>query len=69
MKDNKLKKVFDKYKIINAFKQPKKFFSLLSKLKIQNCISERYGYTLHAMNVKIPAVICTDPIYGNVQVS
>ena len=42
MEDNKLKKVFDKCKVIHALKQPKNVLSLLSKLKIQTGISEKY---------------------------
>ena len=43
MKDNKLKKAFDKCKVIHALKQPKNLLLFLSKLKSQNCISEKYG--------------------------
>ena len=42
MKD-KLKKVFDKCKVICALKQPKNLLRLLNKPKVQNCISEKYG--------------------------
>ena len=38
MKDKKLKKVFDKWKVTYALKQPKNLFRLLSKPKFQNCI-------------------------------
>ena len=41
MKDNKLKKVFDKS--IHYLKQPKNLLRLLSKLKVQHCISKKYG--------------------------
>ena len=34
VKDNKLKKVFDKYKVIHALKQPKDLLYLLSKPEI-----------------------------------
>ena len=43
MKDKKLKKLFDKYKVIDALKQPKKLLCLLSKPKVQSCISEKHG--------------------------
>ena len=43
MKDNKLKKVFDKCKVIHALKQPKNLLHLLNRPKVQNCISEKYG--------------------------
>ena len=42
MKDNKLKKVFDKCKVIHALKQPKILLHLLNKPKVQNCTSEKY---------------------------
>ena len=58
MKDNKLKKVFDKCKVLHALKQSKNLLRLLSKPKVQNCICE-----------KIPAVIYAHRIYKNVQVS
>ena len=65
MKDKKLKKVFDKCKVIHALKQPKNLLRLLSQpkvvfLKSMVCI---------AMNVKIPAAIYAHLIYKNVQVS
>ena len=37
------KKVFDKCKVIHALKQPKNLLHLLSKPKVQNCISKKYG--------------------------
>ena len=43
VKDNKLKKVSDKYKVIHALKQPKDLLSLLSKPEILNGISKKYG--------------------------
>ena len=38
-----MKKVFDKCKVIRALKQPKNLLCLLSKPKVQNCISKKYG--------------------------
>ena len=43
LKDNKLKKVFDKCKVIHALKQPKNLLCLLNTPKVQICISEKYG--------------------------
>ena len=43
VKDKKLKKVFGKCKVIHALKQPKNLLRLLSKSKVQNCISKKYG--------------------------
>ena len=43
VKDNRLKKVYDKYKVIHALKQPKNLLRLLRKPKVQTCISEKYG--------------------------
>ena len=43
MKDNKLKRVFAKCKVIHALKQSKVLIHLLSKPKAQNCICEKYG--------------------------
>ena len=44
MKDKKLKKVFDKCQVaIHALKQCKNLSCLLSKPKVQNCISEKHG--------------------------
>ena len=43
VKDNKLKKVLDKCKIIHALKQPKNLLRLQNRPKVQNCISEKYG--------------------------
>ena len=43
VKDNRLKKVFDKCKLILALKQPKNLLRLLSHPKVQTCISEKYG--------------------------
>ena len=43
VKDSKLKKVFDKCKVIHALKQPKNLLCLLSQPKVQNCISEKHG--------------------------
>ena len=67
VKDKKLKKVFDKCKVMHALKQPKNLLRLLSKpnfkivfLKSMVCI---------AMNVKIPAAIYAHRICKNVQVS
>ena len=42
--DTKLKKVFDKCKVIYALKQPKNLLCLLSKPKVQNCIFKKYGF-------------------------
>ena len=44
VKDNILKKEFDKCKVVHALKQPKNLLSWLSKLKVQNFISEKYGF-------------------------
>ena len=46
VKDNKLKKYLTNVKLIHALKQPKNLLRLLSKLKVQNCISEKYGLLL-----------------------
>ena len=43
VKDNNLKKVFDKCTVIHALKQPKNLVRLLNKPKVENCISEKYG--------------------------
>ena len=43
VKDSKLKKVFDKCKVIHALKQPKNLLRLLNRPKVQNCISEKHG--------------------------
>ena len=43
MKDNKLKKSFDKCKVMHALKQPRNLLGLLSKPKVENFISEKYG--------------------------
>ena len=43
MKYKKLKKVYDKCKLIHALKKPKKLLSLSTKSKLQNYISQRYG--------------------------
>ena len=43
VKDNRLKKVFDKFKVILTLKQPKNLLCLLSKPKVQTYISEKYG--------------------------
>ena len=43
MKTNKLKKVFDKCKVIHALKQPKSLLHLLNRPKVQNCIFEKHG--------------------------
>ena len=43
VKDKNSKKVFDKCKVIYVLKQPKNLFCLLSKPKVQNCISKKYG--------------------------
>ena len=70
VEDNKFKKVFDKCKVIHALKQPKHLLHLLSKPKVQNCISEKCGfYNFLAINVRIPVVIYAHRIYKNVQVS
>ena len=42
VKDNKLKKIFDKCKVIHALKQPKNLLRSLSKPKVEICISEKY---------------------------
>ena len=44
VKDNILKKEFDKCKVVHALKQPKNLLSWLSQLKVQNFISEKYGF-------------------------
>ena len=67
VRDKKLKKVFDKCKVIHALKQPKNLLRLLSKPKVQNCISKKYG--LYRYDVKIPAAIYAHRICKNVQVS
>ena len=38
-----MKKVINKCKVIHALKQPKNLLRLLSKPKVQTCISEKYG--------------------------
>ena len=43
VKDSKLKKVFDKCKVIHALKQPKILLCLLNRPNVQNCISEKHG--------------------------
>ena len=43
VKDKKIKKVFDKCKVTHALKQPKNLLRLLSKPKVQYCISKNYG--------------------------
>ena len=43
VRGNKLKKVFDKCKIIHALKQPNNLLCLFSKSKVQNPFSERNG--------------------------
>ena len=43
VKDKNSKKVFDKCKVIHVLKQPKNLFRSLSKPKVQNCISKKYG--------------------------
>ena len=43
MKDNTLRKAFDKCKVIHALKQPKNLLRLLSKPKVQTYISGKYG--------------------------
>ena len=43
VKDKKLKKVFDKCKVIHALKQPTNLLRLLSQPKVQNCISKKNG--------------------------
>ena len=43
VKDNKLKKVFDKCRVIHTLKQPRKLLRLLNRPKVQNCISEKHG--------------------------
>ena len=42
LKDNRMKKVFAKCKVIHALKQAKNLLRLLSKPKVQTCISEKY---------------------------
>ena len=44
VKDKRLKNVFDKCKVIHALKQPKNLVRLLSKPKVQNCISKKYAF-------------------------
>ena len=46
VKDNKLKKVFDNCKVIQALKQTKNLLRLLSKPKVQNCISKKVWFVL-----------------------
>ena len=65
MKDNKLKKVFEKYKVIHTLKQPEILLSMLTILKVQN----RNRMVCIAVNKKIPAVIYVHHICKNVQVS
>ena len=67
VKDKKLKKVFDKCKVIHALKKPKNLSHLLSKQKVQNCISKKYG--LYRYECKIAAAIYAYRIYKNAQVS
>ena len=43
VKDSILKKVFDKCKAIHALRQPKNLLHLLSKSKVENCISKKHG--------------------------
>ena len=43
VKDSKLRKVFDKCKVMHTLKQPKNLLRLLSKPKVQNCIFGKYG--------------------------
>ena len=43
MKGFKLKKGFDKCKVIHTLKQPKNLLRLLNRPKVQNCISEKHG--------------------------
>ena len=42
VEDKKLKRVFDKCKVIHALKQHKNLLRLLSQPKVQNCISKKY---------------------------
>ena len=65
VKDNKLKKVFEKYKVIHTLKQPEILLSMLTILKVQN----RNRMVCIAVNKKIPAVIYVHHICKNVQVS
>ena len=38
-----MKKVFDKCKVIHALKQPENLLHLLSKPKVQNCVSKKFS--------------------------
>ena len=67
VKDSKLKKVFDKCKVLHALKQAKNLLRLLNRRKVQNCISE--NMVCNAMNVKIPAVTYAHRVYKNIQIS
>ena len=42
-KDNILKKIFDKCKVVHSLREPKNLLPLLSKPKVQYCVSEKYG--------------------------
>ena len=67
VKDKKLNKVFDKYKVIHALEQPKNLLRLLIKPEVQNCISKRYG--LYRYECKDTRCNLCASIYKNVQVS
>ena len=43
VKENRLKKVFRKCRVIHALTEPKNLLRLLRKPKVQTCISENYG--------------------------
>ena len=64
VKDKKLKKVFDTCKVIHALKQPKNLLRLLSKPKVQNCISENHGFLPNPSNSSnfLPAKISSPKV-------
>lgn len=43
-KDNILKKIFDKCKVVHSLREPKNLMPLLSKPKVKNSICEKYGF-------------------------
>ena len=42
VKNSKLKKLFHKWKVIHALKQPKNLLRLVNRPKVENCISEKH---------------------------
>ena len=50
VKDNRLKKLFDKCEVIHALKQPKDLMRLFRKPKVQTCIPERHGLCYYECN-------------------